>query len=109
VPRLGVVFAVAPMAAFNYDMWNIIPIQMSFWTTVLTLLLCLNQSLLRATAQTSMIVFALGVVSACQLSFIAFGDSFVRAWDVTEYREFCIAIGLLVYALQVRRGAKRYL
>jgi len=42
----------------------------------------------------------LGFLSA-QVAFFARGDSFVRLWDATEYKELMLPLALVVYALIV--------
>jgi len=77
-PSRVVAMACAPMAALNFDMWNIIPIQMTFWMTVF----------------------------GAQMVFLVLGHSFERQWDVTEYKESYISVGFFVFALQARSASR---
>jgi hypothetical protein len=49
------------------------------------------------------------LITAEQIVFLAWGDKFVRRWDVTEYKELFIAIGLSLFAWETtRRLRARY-
>ena len=36
------------------------------------------------------------------------GDAMSRLWDATEYKEFFIALGFLLYSFDVRRNLLQY-
>lgn len=99
-PSHKVALACAPMAALNWDMWNIIPIQMMFWITVFCLVV-LTKDLHRHKSPLSRSYgFVLLTVFAAQMVFLLIGDTFIRQWDVTEYKELFISIGFFVYAIE---------
>jgi hypothetical protein len=68
--------------------------------TVLILLCYAWMRLLRAKGETFIFLGAALVVTVSQVLFLAFGDHFVRLWDVTEFQEFFIALGLLALAME---------
>ena len=45
---------------------------------------------------------------AAQSTFLVFGDRLERPWELTEYREFFIAVGFLAYAVEVAMRARRF-
>jgi hypothetical protein len=100
VPSRFVVALSAPLAGFNYNVWNFMPIQMMMFMTVLILLCYAWMRVLRAKGETFIFLGAALVVTVSQVLFLAFGDHFVRLWDVTEFQEFFIALGLLALAME---------
>jgi hypothetical protein len=97
--------ASAPLAGYNYDMWNLFPIQVTFFATCLILArlvaLTVPVSGLGAAAVLGLALFA---VVVAQVTFLWFGSGFIRLWDVTEYKEFFIAAGCLCLAVRVLRS-----
>lgn len=105
-PTHKVAMSCAPMAALNWDMWNIIPIQMMFWITIFCLIV-LTKDLRRHNKPLSgSYGFVLLSIFASQMVFLALGDAFVRQWDVTEYKELFITIGFFVYAIQAYSASR---
>jgi hypothetical protein len=106
MPAPAVAIAGAPMAACNWDMWNIIPIQMTFWMT----LMIMGAAARHCYRRNDALWRVYGLMAVClaltQAVFLAFGEAFVRTWDVTEYKEFFIGFGLFVFATQIRLGAR---
>lgn len=106
LPGPAVAVAAAPMAAYNWDMWNIVPVQMTFWLT----LMLMATAAWRCYRRDDALWRAYGVLAVClafaQAIFIAFGDALVRGWEVTEYKEFFIAVGMFVFAMQIWSGVR---
>lgn len=104
--RLMIAFA-APMVAYTHEQWNMAPLQLMVYATVLVLLLYVRRS---TSAERACFAGALAAVVAIQAAYLTWGHRFLRAfWDVTEYREFLIPLGMLVWCVQVfrRAGAAR--
>lgn len=96
-PAVAVPGAIA--CAYTFDMWNIVPIQFAFFAAMLVLGLFAYASGRR----TDRILFgaALLLCLSTQWLFLYSGDRFLRLWDVTEYREFFIPAGFLLYAVDL--------
>ena len=101
IPTTAVVLVAAPQAALNYDMWDIIPIQMTFWMTLFILVSYAARSRAEDTLWSFVWLASAASLLAAQAVFLGFGDRFLRLYDVTEYKEAFIAIGFLVFSLQV--------
>lgn len=105
VPRPAVAAVSAPLTAFNYDQWNIFPVQIAFFSTVLIFLLWALGARERSSAGLYIGTALLLVVA--QASFLYWGEAFRRLHDVTEHKEFFIAAGLLVYAVHIVRRMRK--
>ena len=98
-------FVAAVFVSYNYDMWNTVPIQLSFFATVFILV---HYAQLSVRLRRDRLV-TIGVLTLCvltQATFLVFGDNFVRVFDVTEYKEFFIALSFTVYALDIAQRAR---
>jgi hypothetical protein len=99
-PTHNVALVAAPMTALNWDMWNIIPIQMMFWIAVFSLgSLTVNLYRQKSGLWTTY-GFAFLTILITQFTYLVYGSSFQRQWDVTEYKELFISIGFFVFAMQ---------
>lgn len=103
LPGRPVIFASAPLAAYNYDMWVVIPIQMAFYVTALVLLYYLIRAARSGGGALPTIVLVTVAVLLNQVSFLLWGDRLSWLWASTEYKELFIPIGLLFYAVSVLR------
>jgi hypothetical protein len=105
VPGLTVLFLSAPLASYNYDMWNTAQMQVLFYTTVVILL---YYAVIAAKRDRDRLYFVTVpiAVAAIQAIFLVRGG-LVRHWELTEYKEFFIPLGFLVYALTLVRQAFR--
>jgi len=102
VPTRVVLLCAAVAFAFNYDMWNTLPAQLAFFTTMAVL----------ATyvwwwrRQRRELVVAGALLLTClltQATLLAFGARSMRTWDATEYQELFIPLAFVIYAFEVRR------
>lgn len=84
---------------FNYDMWHLVPVQISVITTLVIMLLCSACAPTRKEATLFAAIFVLLV--STQALLILFGPELVRLWDATEYKELFIALGFACYAWEV--------
>jgi hypothetical protein len=104
LPGRFVAFAGALAVGFNYEMWNIIPVQAMFFLTVGILVWFISHGrgaegghLLPA------VVLVLLLVN--QALSLAYGHKMVRSWDGTEVKELFMPYAILLYALELRTRA----
>ncbi|HZL12482.1 MAG TPA: hypothetical protein VFC65_21045 [Prolixibacteraceae bacterium] len=101
VPRPFIALAGAFACAYNFDMWNIIFTQTTFWGTVVILI---SFSIFTARKNDKIIIGSvLLVILLTQACFLANGNNFQRIWEVTEYKELLIPMAYFIYAIDVFR------
>lgn len=94
VPPAWVAAMSAPVACFNYNAWPFFPTQVVVFSSCIMMLIFWRHAR-QNDSRTAIYYAASGLLMvAAQAVFITFGDRFVRLWDVTEYQEFFIALGL---------------
>lgn len=99
IPRPFIAIIGSVFCSYNYDMWNIIFTQYAFFSALIILFYYMKYS---PTNQTKIIIlFTSLLIIISQFLFIFYGDNFVRIWEVTEYKEFLIPFGFLIYALNL--------
>jgi len=90
------------LVAYNYHYWNAFSTQIPYF---LTLLMLSSLALMGSKSRLGIACLAfLGALLATQAAFFLWGHSMNRLWDATEYKEFFIAFGFLLYAFDVRRN-----
>lgn len=94
---ISVVGAIA--CAYNYDMWNIVFIQIAFFGSIVILWIMARHSGTRS--ESVVLGAAIVVMVTTQALFLLGGDNLVRVWEVTEYRELFIPLALFFYSLGV--------
>lgn len=99
VPRPFVAVIGAIACAYNFDMWNIIFIQISFFGSII--ILCAFAIYCDNLSERSIIIFTILLVIATQVLFLGNGNDFSRIWEVTEYKEFFIPLGFFAYSLSI--------
>ncbi len=105
-PGTFIVVTGAIPCAYNFDMWNISFIQISFCGAVVILFYL---STLNKDSQDKLFLYLTTIlVSLTQILFLWKGDAFSRIWEVTEYKEFFISLSFFIYALSVYRKGKIY-
>ncbi|WP_335636778.1 hypothetical protein [Maribacter arcticus] len=97
IPTRGMMLIGCVVAGYNYDMWNVFFMQFIFYTSILILTVIFIQSKFRT--ERILILLTLGVIFFSQFLFLKKGEFFTRTWDVTEYRELLLPVGLLFYSL----------
>lgn len=95
----------AMSCGYNFEMWNILPVQFAFISTVLVLIYFGIVSSSQESRWLFWITAALMIVS--QWIFLNSKESYERIWEVTEYKEMFITIGFFAYAAQVRLALRR--
>ncbi len=96
-PFVGIIGSIA--CAYNFDMWNIIFTQIAFFSCLVILLAFAVFSSKRI--ERYIILSALFIVVTTQVLFLAYGENFVRLWEVTEYKELFIPLAFFIYSLDV--------
>jgi len=104
-PSPFILFASAIMVAYNYDMWNILFIQLSFFIT-LFIIVYYAWSHINMDYNPTFLFLIIAVITSTQILYILFGERFVRLWDITEYKEFFIPLSFLFFSLEVLQKAK---
>jgi len=101
MPSRAVALVSAPLAAFNYNGWDSLLFQATTYLT-LGIVICLAYLAWRARrrAEAMFCILLAVTIAGAQGLFLALGNRFVRIWDVTEYKELFIALGLFVWAVE---------
>lgn len=101
-PSRTVALTSAPLAACNYNGWDSLLIQMTSYLTIgiIAYFALMAWRAGRLVEAAFCVALALLIVGA-QLIFLGLGDRFIRIWDVTEYKELFIALGLMVWAREI--------
>jgi len=103
VPAQWLMLCGAVPVAYNHDMWNNYPTQLAFFLTLFILLYTLRYP--APATPRPLVLVVLATVVATQVVFLLNSDSFVRLWDVTEYKELLIPLCFVFYALDLWRRA----
>lgn len=105
VPRSFISIIGAITCAYNFDMWNIIFIQISFFSAVIILfaftIFCSNRN------ERNITIFTISLIVITQAFFLSNGERFSRLCEVTEYKEFFIPLAFFVYSLSVYSNIKK--
>lgn len=101
MPSRAVILVSAPLAAFNFNGWDSLLFQATTYLT-LGIVIYLAHVAWRQSrrAEAAFCVLLAAAIAGAQGLFLAQGDRFVRIWDVTEYKELFIALGLFVWAAE---------
>ena len=101
LPGRNVAYAGAFGAGFNYEMWNTIPTQLTFFSTAAILYWFARHG--RGTPGGAWLPLAvLLVFAAGQVLSLALGHTMVRTWDGTEVKELFMPMSFLLYAMELR-------
>jgi hypothetical protein len=96
-PYIGVIGSIA--CAYNFDMWNIIFIQMTFIGSLVILSVFAIFSSIKK--ERNLLFFTILLITTSQFLFLYKGEYFDRLWEITEYKEFYISLAFLIYSLDV--------
>lgn len=99
VAGLTTLIIAAIACAYNFDMWNALPTQVSFYSSVFILFILAVLS--REQKDRYLILFAMILTIFSQAIFLNYGEHFDRLWDVTEYKELIFAIAYFSYSTEV--------
>ncbi len=85
--------------AYNYDMWNVPFMQLSFFITLFILFHYAWH--MRAIDTSYLLPTLITVYVLTQVLFLKYGYRLIREFEVTEYKEFFIPLSFLVYSIDV--------
>ena len=109
IPGKGFIMIGCIAAGYNYDMWNVFFMQFVFYMAIVILIVILTNQ--KSFIERFLIVLTLGMIVFSQIFFLLKGSYFYRPWDVTEYRELLLPLGLVFYSILLYSrvlGGKRY-
>lgn len=93
-------------AAYNFDMWNVSLIQISFFGSMIILLSFVVFS--KKIYERYLIVLTMILVVVTQGLFLLKGETvFMRLQEITEYKEFFIPLVFFIYSLDVLMSINR--
>jgi len=81
--------------AFNYTMWNSILVQISFFGSLIILLVLVT--LCEEIWKRNWIVVMGLLMISIQVTFLLNGERLIRSWELTEYKEFFIPLAFFFY------------
>lgn len=91
--------------ALNYDMWNVITIQFSFFITLFILIATTLEN--NEKEYHSLLCMLTLVFISTQVIFLMLGSRMIRSWDVTEYKEFFIPLCFMIYTCEILLKCKK--
>ncbi len=91
----------AMSCGYNFEMWNILSIQICFVGTIVVLGFFMR--FCRRLSDRILILFTGAVLATTQWVFLISKTRYERIWEVTEYKELFITIGFVVYAVSTFR------
>jgi hypothetical protein len=97
-PYIAIIATIANV--YNYEKWDSLLTQIAVFACIL-ILIKISQSINISKTEKNIIRLYIILIIATQLLFLVNGSRFVRYWEVTEYKEFYIAILLFLYPLSV--------
>jgi hypothetical protein len=108
LPDRTVAAVSAPMLVFTYGHWNLLPVQLAFWTGLFACIYWSLRAMRRGRRAEAILFGALAAgVAFGQLLVLMFGHRMIEIFDATEFREFFLALGLAVYAWRQWHGTSR--
>ncbi|WP_114952610.1 hypothetical protein [Sphingosinicella terrae] len=105
VPGRGTALAAAPAVWMNYGHWNLYSVQLATWLALAAYAAWAAAAWKRGhRGEAAAFLAAAAAAIIGQALFLAFGRSMIDVPDVTEYKEFFIALAFAVYAASVVRS-----
>jgi uncharacterized membrane protein YfcA len=96
----------APIACFNSSAWPFLPMQVVMVSSLLMMLIFWRHAH-RAGQDTAWLFGAAALLMVVAQAVFLFGsDRFIRHWDVTEYQEFFMALGLAALGWVARENLR---
>lgn len=93
-PFIGVMGSIA--CTYNFDIWNNIFIQLTFFSILAVL--CAFVVFSSARIERYIVLFTIVLLATTQLIFLFNGINFERLWEVTENKELFIPMVLFIYS-----------
>ena len=107
IPSRFILFLSTINIIYNYDMWNILFTQLSFFITLI-ILIHYVYSCIRFHKNIFIMLLIVITFIYTQVLFLMLGKTFVRTWDVTEYKEFFIPLSFFLYSIEILNKAKNF-
>lgn len=85
--------------SYNFDMWDGVFTQASFFGSVL--ILCGWVLLKSSVKNRSSVLGILTMIVAQQIVFLINAENYERIWEITEFKEFFISFAFLIYAVDL--------
>jgi hypothetical protein len=101
IPKPFVAIIVAVGYSYNFDMWNSIITQITFFSCLIILSYFAYFS--KYKIEKILVLFSLLLLIVQQLIFLNYPNNYVRLWEITEYKEFFITVGFFAYSLNSLR------
>ena len=98
------VYVGAMAMAYNYDMWNNLIFQLSFYITAL--ILGYYAWVDSTDKHTRLLKVVFGLYLITQISFLMFGRNVDRTPAFKEYKEFFIPLTFLIYSIELSLRSK---
>ncbi len=96
-PFIGLIGTIA--CAYNFDMWNEIFMQITFFSSIVILFAFSMFSI--KSNERYLIIFIIFLIVVTQVLFLNNGENFFRIAEVTEYKEFFLPLVFFIYSLDV--------
>lgn len=96
IPKISAVIICAVACAYNFDMWNILFTQISFFASIIVLFVFYKFAKKRN--EKFIFIFTIILIVITQAAFLFNGEHFIRLWDITEYKEFFIPLAFVEYS-----------
>lgn len=99
IPRPFIIVIASIAFSYNFDMWNSVITQTTFFLTVLILFALIYFSTKRI--DKIIISFFAIVLVIQQIVFLNYPLHYYRGWEITEYKEFFIPLAFFIFSLDV--------
>jgi len=96
-PYIALIGALA--CAYNYDMWNIVFMQITFYASLVIIAYYAVVSVNGIDKILTLVCLLLLILP--QWIYLSHGENYLRVWDVTEYREFLMPLAFFIYTLDL--------
>jgi len=110
-PSLNILFVAAPLAAFNFNLWNNATIQFAFFATLVILMMYAHHAITKPSQSAPQTRYYLTILCFAylisQVLFISQGHRFLKGWEVTEYKELLIPMTFFIYSLEMVMRTRR--
>ena len=107
VPRSWLVLAAAPAVAMNVDMWDMVAVQLTVWTTVGVLAVMVVERRHAGTDGHVWAAVALALVCTIQVVALLTAERAVALHDITEFKELAMGLVVAAHGVDVVRTRSR--
>lgn len=97
IPRPFVIVIASLAFCLNFDMWNALITQATFFSSIIILLLL--SVLVKNTTDRYCLLIVVSLALVQQITYLLTPTGFMRIWEITEYKEFFIPIAFFIYSV----------